>query len=333
MDEAIGHYEQAVVLDPTQPRPQVRLGGLYASQGRLAEAEAAYRAALGSDPESPTPCWPGRRGLSPVQRLHGCAVHAAAAAAGRPATVARWRPTTRPKAAALTRPVLYAELADAPAEDVFAHLAVADYLLCGYWPDEAAQAYQQILEAGAAAPGLVISPFTTRWARSTTARSGSLRPAASSSRLWLPSWRNVARCRPVWAIWRCGPATPLEALAVYDVALAGAPQYLAGLPAENSAVTRLSAGTCGAQPGPGSARGDGRGRPRAGRGAGAGRAGRESHAALAAGPVRPGRDPSGVRRERRRRCGFHPRRRVRPVAAGRALGRLEQGLASLQAGE
>ena len=52
---------------------------------------------------------------------------------------------------------LYAELDQAPAEDFFAHLAVADYKFRSGRLDEAARSYQQILEAGSAPPGLTTS--------------------------------------------------------------------------------------------------------------------------------------------------------------------------------
>ncbi|HSN76787.1 MAG TPA: tetratricopeptide repeat protein, partial [Anaerolineae bacterium] len=157
VDQAIVQYERAVALDPAQPRAQVRLGGLYASQGRLAEAEATFRAALSSDPEN-ADALAGLAGAAYRQCSVNTAVQSMAAAAAlapgyRGALAAYYEAQGRSDDAE----ALYVELDQAPAEDVFAHLAAADYLLRSARLDEAAQSYQQILEAGSASPGLVTS--------------------------------------------------------------------------------------------------------------------------------------------------------------------------------
>ena len=50
LDEAVRHYERAVLLAPTQSIPLSRLGTALAKQGRLDEAVARYEAALRGDP-------------------------------------------------------------------------------------------------------------------------------------------------------------------------------------------------------------------------------------------------------------------------------------------
>jgi tetratricopeptide (TPR) repeat protein len=237
-DQAIAQYEQAVALDPTQERPQVRLGGLYASQGRLAEAEASFLAALGSNPAN-ADALAGLAGAAYRQ----CSVNTAVQSMAQAATL---EPSYRGRLAALYEAqgrradadALYAELALAPAADIFAHLATADYQLRrGQW-DEAAASYQQILEAGSAAPGVVTSLI----------HGGLGQIAVLQERLFAAGgeFEQALAEYPANADARAGlgdlalrGGDPAQALAAYDAALVDAPQYLAGLPAENLAATRV----------------------------------------------------------------------------------------------
>lgn len=236
VDQAIVQYEQAVALDPTQPRLQVRLGGLYASRGRLAEAEAAFRAALSSDPEN-ADALAGLAGAAYRQCSVNTAVQsmsgAAALAPGYRGTLATYYEAQGRSADAAA---LYAEMADAPAEDVFAHLAVADYLFRSDRLDEAAQSYQQILEAGSAPPGLVTSLIHYALGQIDYSQERLFAAGGEFEQALAAFPANVdAQASLGDLALRAGD--PAQALAAYDAALAGAPQYLAGLPAENASLT------------------------------------------------------------------------------------------------
>ena len=236
VDQAIVHYEQAVALNPTQPRPQVRLGGLYASQGRLAEAEATFRTALSGDPEN-ADALAGLAGAAYRQCSVNTAVQSMAAAAAlassyRGALAAYYEAQGRSADAA----ALYAQLADAPTEDVFAHLAVADYLFRSDRLDEAAQAYQEILEAGSAPPGLVTSLIHYALGQIDYSQERLFAAGGEFEQALAAFPANVdAQAGLGDLALRAGD--PAQALAAYDAALAGVPQYLAGLPAENAALT------------------------------------------------------------------------------------------------
>jgi len=108
IDKAIAQFEQAAVLDPAETRYVVRLGGLYAGQGRLAEAEAAFADAHA-----------GLAGAAYRQ----CSINTAVQSMGKAASLA---PIYRGSLAAFYEAqgrsadaeALYAELDQAPAEDV-----------------------------------------------------------------------------------------------------------------------------------------------------------------------------------------------------------------------
>ena len=233
VDKAIAQYEQAAALDPAEPR-YVRSGwaGLYASQGRLAEAEAAFRSALAGDPENAD----AHAGLASAA-YRQCSVNTAVQSM---ATAASLAPIYRGSLAAFYEAqgrsadaeALYAELDQAPAEDVFAHLAVADYLFRSGRLDEAAQAYQQILEAGSAPPGLVTSLIHFALGQidylqeRLFAAGGEFEQAVAA----FPANVDAQAGLGDLAL-RNGDAA--QALAAYDAALPDIPQYMGGLPAEN----------------------------------------------------------------------------------------------------
>lgn len=233
---AISQFEQAVALDPAQPRTLVRLGGLYAREGRLAEAEATFRAALESDPEN-ADAYAGLAGAAYRQCSVNTAVQSMASAAAltpsyRGALAAYYEAQGRSADAQ----ALYLELDGAPAEDVFAHLAVADYLFRSNRLDEAAQAYQQILEAGSAPPGLVTSLIHYALGQidylqeRLFAAGGEFEQAVSA----FPANVDAQAGLGDLAL-RAGD--PTQALAIYDGALPLIPQYIGGLPAENASLT------------------------------------------------------------------------------------------------
>jgi tetratricopeptide (TPR) repeat protein len=131
---------------------------------------------------------------------------------------------------------LYAELDQAPAEDVFAHLAVADYLVRSGRLDEAAQDYQQILEAGSAPPGLVTSLVHYALGQIDYNQERLFAAGGEFEQALAAFPANVdAQAGLGDLALRQGDAA--QALAAYDAALAGLPQYLAGLPAENASLT------------------------------------------------------------------------------------------------
>ncbi len=236
VDRAIDQYEQAVALDPAQPRPQVRLGGLYAREGRLAEAETAFRAALSSDPEN-ADALAGLAGAAYRQCSVNTAVQSMAAAA---ALAPDYRGTLATYYEAQGRSAdaeaLYAELDQAPAEDIFAHLAVADYLVRSGRLDEAAQSYQQILEASSAPPGLVTSLIHYALGQIDYTQERLFAAGGEFEQALAAFPANVdAQAGLGDLALRAGDAA--QALAAYDAALAGVPQYLAGLPAENASLT------------------------------------------------------------------------------------------------
>jgi serine/threonine-protein kinase len=235
---AIAQYEQAVALDPAQPRWQVRLGGLYASQGRLAEAEATFRTALSRDPENGD-ALAGLAGAAYRQCSVNTAVQSMAAAAAlapnyRGALATYYEAQGRSADAA----ALYVELAEAPADDVFAHLAVADYLLRSGRLDEAAQSYQEILEAGSAPPGLVTSLVHYALGQIDYLQERLFAAGGEFEQALAAYPANVdAQAGLGDLALREGDAA--QALAAYDAALSSVPQYLAGLPAENVALSSV----------------------------------------------------------------------------------------------
>jgi tetratricopeptide (TPR) repeat protein len=236
VDRAIDQYEQTVALDPAQPRPQVRLGGLYASQGRLAEAEATFRAALSNDPANPD-ALAGLAGAAYRQCSVNTAVQsmaqAAALAPGYRGTLATFYEAQGRSADA---EALYAELDQVPGEDIFAHMAVADYLFRSDRLEEAAQAYQEILEVGSAPPGLVTSLVHYALGQidynqeRLFAAGGEFEQALAA----FPANADAQAGLGDLAL-RAGDA--VQALAAYDAALNLMPGYIGGLPAENVALT------------------------------------------------------------------------------------------------
>lgn len=238
VDRAIAQFERAAALDPAAARTLVRLAGLYASAGRLAEAETTFRSALAVDEQSADAlaglAYAAYRQCSVNTAVQSMAQAAALAPGYRGTLAAFYEAQGRSADAA----ALYGELDQAPAGDVFAHLAVADYQMRnGQW-DDAARSYQQILEAGSAAPGVVTSLI----------HGGLGQIAYQQERLFAAGgeFEQALAEYPANADARAGlgdlalrSGDPAQALAAYDAALDDVPVYLAGLPAENAALTRV----------------------------------------------------------------------------------------------
>ena len=238
IDNAIAQYEQAVALDSSQPRWRVRLGGLYASQGRLAEAEAAFRAALDDDPEN-AEALAGLAGAAYRQCSVSTAVQSmAAAAALSPAYRGSLAAFYEAQGRVADAEALYTELGQAPEDDVFAHLAVADYLFRSGRLDDAAQTYQQILEAGSVPPGLVTSLVHFALGQIEYLQERLFAAGGEFDQALAAFPANVdAQAGLGDVALRAGEAA--DALAAYDAALPLVPQYMGGLPAENVALTNV----------------------------------------------------------------------------------------------
>ena len=133
---------------------------------------------------------------------------------------------------------LYTELGQAPEDDVFAHLAVADYLFRSGRLDDAAQTYQQILEAGSAPPGLVTSLVHFALGQIEYLQERLFAAGGEFDQALAAFPANVdAQAGLGDLALRAGEAA--DALAAYDAALPLVPQYMGGLPAENVALTNV----------------------------------------------------------------------------------------------
>jgi len=158
---AISQYERAAELDPQEPRYQVRLGSLYASRGDLAQAEAAFQAALASDANN-AEAYAGLADVAYRQCRVNVAVQAMATAAGlSPAYRTPLPALYEAQGRTADAESLYAELAAAPSEDWLAHLTLAEHFVRNEQWDEATQTYQQLIEAGHVPTGYVMSLIHT----------------------------------------------------------------------------------------------------------------------------------------------------------------------------
>lgn len=237
-EQAITHYQRAAALDPSQVRFQVRLGGLYASQGRLADAETAFRAALATNPDNAD----AHAGLANTA-YRQCRIDLAVQSMSQAAALA---PTYRASLVGFYEAqgrtadadALIAELDAAPAEDVFAHLTVADDHFRRDALDDAARAYQQILEAGHAPAGLVTSLIHNALGQIDVlqerlfAAGGAFEQALAA----YPANFDAQVGLGDLAL-RAGDAT--QALAAYDAARPMLSQYYAGQPAENASLATV----------------------------------------------------------------------------------------------
>ena len=67
LSQSVKTYEQAVILDPSNPKPKFNLAVIYQDQGRLEEAEKLYGAIVDKDP-GVAPAWSN---LASIQENRG----------------------------------------------------------------------------------------------------------------------------------------------------------------------------------------------------------------------------------------------------------------------
>ncbi|OQA42232.1 MAG: Serine/threonine-protein kinase PknH [Chloroflexi bacterium ADurb.Bin325] len=236
---AIAQYERAAELDPQEPRYRVRLGNLYASRGELAQAEAAFEAALANDAQD-AEAYAGLADAAYRQCRINVAVQAMATAAGLSTAYRIHLPALyEAQGRAGDAENIYAELDAAPADDWLAHLVVAEHLARNTRWDEATRVYQQLLEAGYLPAGYVTSLVYTALGQIDYAQER-LFAAGSEFELALTAYdANVdARAGLGDLALRGGQAA--DALARYDAALLHIAQYMAGLPHENAGMLEAS---------------------------------------------------------------------------------------------
>ncbi len=238
IDQAISHYQRAVALDPSPARTRVRLGGLYASQGDLAAAETAFQAALNTDPNNAD----AYAGLANVA-YRQCRISTAVQSMGQAAARA---PLYRGPLAALydaqartsDADTLIADLDQAPAEDVFAHLAVGDYHLRRDDLDAATRTYQQVLDAGHAPPGLVTSLIHSTLGQIDVLQ-GRLFVAGGAFEQALAAYSANFDAQVGLGDLALRSGDAAQALAAYDAAQPMLAQYYAGQPAENASLAAV----------------------------------------------------------------------------------------------
>jgi len=72
INESIGEYQQAIRLNPADPRPKFNLAVIYQDEGRLDEAEKLYRAILEQHPGF-APAWSNLASIQEKQgRMDAC---------------------------------------------------------------------------------------------------------------------------------------------------------------------------------------------------------------------------------------------------------------------
>lgn len=153
-EEAIAALQAALDLAPADTMALGLLAQVYAGQGELALAQQAYEAVVAVDDQDDAAFF----GLSLVaykQCSLSTAVQAQAQAVGL-AKISGYQAWLAYLYAAQGRDAeaeaLFAALAAAPAEDVFAHGAVGDHLFLNGKLDAAAQAYQKLFDQAALTP-------------------------------------------------------------------------------------------------------------------------------------------------------------------------------------
>lgn len=236
---AISQYERAAELDPQEPRYQVRLGSLYASQGALTRAEAAFQAALASDANN-AEAYAGLADAAYRQCRVNVAVQAMATAAGLSAAYRTPLPALYEAQGRTTdAESLYAELAAAPAEDWLAHLTLAEHFVRNEQWEEATRAYQQLIEAGHVPAGYVTSLIHTALGQIDYTQERLFAAGGEFELALAANDANVdARAGLGDLELRAGNAA--QALAHYEAALPHIAQYLAGLPIENARMLEVS---------------------------------------------------------------------------------------------
>ncbi len=236
---AISQYERAAELDPQEPRYQVRLGSLYASRGDLAQAEAAFQAALASDANN-AEAYAGLADAAYRQCRVNVAVQAMATAAGlSPAYRTPLPALYEAQGRTADAESLYAELAAAPSEDWLAHLTLAEHFMRNEQWDEATRTYQQLIEAGHAPAGYVMSLIHTALGRIDYAQER-LFAAGGEFEEALAAYDANADARAGLGDLELRAGNAAQALAYYEAALPHIAQYLAGLPTENARMLEAS---------------------------------------------------------------------------------------------
>lgn len=236
---AISQYERAAELDPQEPRYQVRLGSLYASRGDLAQAEAAFQAALASDANN-AEAYAGLADAAYRQCRVNVAVQAMATAAGlSPAYRTPLPALYEAQGRTADAESLYAELAAAPSEDWLAHLTLAEHFVRNEQWDEATQTYQQLIEAGHVPTGYVMSLIHTALGHIDYAQER-LFAAGGEFEEALAAYDANADARAGLGDLELRAGNAAQALAHYEAALPHIAQYLAGLPTENARMLEVS---------------------------------------------------------------------------------------------
>lgn len=150
-DEALAALQRALELDPQAAEAHNQMGIVYANQGNLAEAEAAYRAAIDLDGANPLYYF------SLAQMAYRqCSLSTAVQAQSQAVALTPETGDYKIYLAALYEAqgrndeaqALYEEMAAAPANDVFAHSVAGDYLQRQRRYGEAAEQFGQLVEQG-----------------------------------------------------------------------------------------------------------------------------------------------------------------------------------------
>lgn len=152
-DEALAALARALELDPQAAEAYNQIGLIYANQGDLAQAEAAYRAAIDLDDAVPLYHF----GLAQMA-YRQCSLSAAVQAQNRAVALAPDANDYKTFLAALYEAqgrvaeaqTLYDALAQAPDADLFAHSAAGDYLLRQERYEAAAEQFGRLVEGEAA---------------------------------------------------------------------------------------------------------------------------------------------------------------------------------------
>ncbi len=151
-DEALAALERALALDPQAAEAHYQMGLIYANQGDLARAEAAYGAAIDLDDAIPL----YQFGLAQMA-YRQCSLSAAVQAQNRAVSLAPDANDYKVFLAALYEAqgraaeaqTLYDTLAQAPAADIFAHSAAGNYFLRQERYEQAAEQFGRLVEGDA----------------------------------------------------------------------------------------------------------------------------------------------------------------------------------------